>query len=204
MSQTAYKAFRNKPQAWVYVISCLFVCDFILCGYVPAEKRLKSLREVRARQLQMIQLAAAQGEELPALRQRLRDTRRTADRYDASVPSERAVGAFLQQIAAIMAKHRLTDHTVVRAEELEGQSQNCIPMQVTCRGALVDIFDFFCDLQKLDRLVRIEKVMLQNSDDFTGRITLRMDAAIFYQHGSHRGEEELADAKATGGASHGA
>jgi Tfp pilus assembly protein PilO len=200
MSAARSRQWPGRPQTWVFVIACLFVCDFILCGYVPAQKRLRSLEQARARQLQTIQLAAAQSAELRGLRHRLRDTRQTADRYDTCVPPERAVGTFLQQIAAIMTKHHLTDHMVVPAEELPGDAQNCIPMQVTCKGSLGDIYGFFRDLQSLERLVRIEKVTLQNNNELTGLVTLQMNAAIFYQHRGQRNGIDSTGANLRGGA----
>lgn len=198
MRLTGSRLLSGRPQMWVCVVACLFVVDFVLCGYVPAQKRLNALREARTRQIQMVAAAAAQEAELPALRKRLDKVRRTATRYDTSVPRERALGGFLQQIATIMSRHNLTDHMVAPRAELEGPSQTCIPLEVTCRGTLVDLFEFFRDMQSLDRLVRIEKVMLNNSSDLDGWVNLRMEAAIFYQDARDASQSDTAKEETTG------
>jgi type IV pilus assembly protein PilO len=163
------------------VSAFLFVCDFVLCGYVPAQKRLKTLQEARVRQRQRIEMARAQEAELPALRERLADVRATAERYGVSVPTQGALGAFLQNIATLMSRHDLTDHMVAPGDPVEGAAQSSIPMEVTCRGSLVNLFSFFQDLQNLPRLVRVGRVTLQNDAGFTGQVTMRLEAAVFYQ-----------------------
>ena len=200
MKRGRSRGLSGRPQMWVYIIACLFVLDFVLCGYVPATRRLKALQEAQARQVQMVQVAAAQGAELPSLRTRLREVRRSAERYDASVPRKRALGGFLQQIAAIMTRHNLTDHEVAPRQEIDGPSQNCIPLDVTCRGTLADLFGFFGDLQSLTRLVRVERVLLENSSDFTGQIVMQMDVAVFYQDARQDDTNDPADRNVTGGA----
>ena len=80
-----------------------------------------------------------------------------------------------------MTEHRLTDQVVVPGKEVESEGVGCVPVHVNCKGSLKDIFSFFHDLQAMDRLVRIEKVTLQNDRDFTGCVSMDTDAVIFYR-----------------------
>ena len=63
---------HRKQQMWVYVIAGLFVCDFVLCGYLPSQQRLRRCSGA-AQQQQIIEMAAAQSAELSGLERRLRD-----------------------------------------------------------------------------------------------------------------------------------
>lgn len=186
MNRMAVRPSHRKQQVWVCVIAGLFLSDFILCGYLPSHQRLTSLLQAREHQQSMIQMAAAQRAELPGLRTRLRDTEATVERFEACVPSDKALGAFLQRITAVMAEHELTDPMVLPGKEQEAADLGCIPLQMTCEGTLTNLFEFFNTLRTLDRVVRIEKVTLENDPGFSGRLAMQADAYIFYQAKSSR------------------
>lgn len=186
MNRMALRPSHRRQQVWVCIIAGLFLSDFILCGYLPSHQRLTSLLQAREHQQRMIQMAAAQGAELPGLRTRLRDTEAIVKRFEACVPADKALGAFLQRITAVMAEHELTDPVVLPGKEQETTDLGCIPIQMTCEGTLTNLFDFFNTLRTLDRMVRIEKVTLDNDPDFSGKLTMQADAYMFYQGKSSR------------------
>lgn len=204
MNTTGSKLSCSKQQIWVCVVAGLFVGDFVLCGYVPAQSRLKSLKEARAQQQRIITTGAAQEAELPTLKRRLQNTEDIVARYDIRVPPEGTFGTFLQRMAGIMTQHHLTNQEVIPGKEWEADGLTCIPVQVTCTGTLGDTFGFFTDLQALSRLVRIEKVALNNDNGLTGRINLRMEGVIFHQAPKQSKTSDSANAKLAGGTSHGA
>ncbi len=203
MTTACSRLSHRKQQIWVCVIAGLFLCDFILCGYLPSQQRLASLRQTRTQQRRTIDMAAAQSVELAGLRNRLRHAEKQIERFDACVPADEALGAFLQQITTIMGEHRLTDPVILPGKKTETGNLGCIPVQMTCRGALADLFDFFQRLQRLERLVRIEKVTMENDASFSGQLALRIQGVIFYQ--SKLLKAEAADhARSAGGRDHGA
>jgi Tfp pilus assembly protein PilO len=175
------KKSGRKQQMWLYGIAVLFCADFVFYGYLPSHKRLQSLREARIQQSRLIETAAAQSKELPALRTRLENVQRIVEHYDHFVPAEESSGVFLQEIARIMTEHHLSDQVVVPGVPVESEGIRCIPVHIDCQGGLKDIFSFFRDLQTMDRLVRIERVALQNDHDFTGHVGMEMNAVIFYR-----------------------
>ncbi|MEN6578122.1 MAG: type 4a pilus biogenesis protein PilO [Phycisphaerales bacterium] len=181
MTGNGSKPSHRKEQIWVCVVAGLFLCDFVVCGYLPSQQRLTSLQQARAHQQRTIDLGAAQGVELARLKTRLRDMERVVERFDASVPPDRALGGFLQQIAAIMVEYELTDQAVLPGKESVAGDLCCIPVHLTCKGTLTQLFGFFNRLQALDRLVRIEAAMFQNDAGFDGQLNLEADLVIFYQ-----------------------
>ena len=66
-------------------------------------------------------------------------------------------------------------------KEIKAENLNCIPVKMQCKGKLYQIFEFFRELQGLDRLVRIEQVKLSNDNDFNGRIDMEARAIIYYR-----------------------
>lgn len=181
MNRMVLRPSHRRQQVWVCVIAGLFLSDFILCGYLPSHQRLTSLLQAREHQRTMIGMAAAQEAELPNLRARLRDTEAIVARFDACVPADKALAAFLQRITAVMAEHTLTDPVVLPGKELETGDLGCIPIEMTCEGTLTNLFCFFNTIRTLDRMVRIENVALENDEELSGKLTMRAQAHIFYQ-----------------------
>jgi Tfp pilus assembly protein PilO len=203
MSTTESKLWCSRQQLWVCAIALLFVGDFVFCGYIPSENRLQALERARVLQENVIRMAAAQSEELPKLRRRLQDTSRVVERYETYVPTEGTLGTFLQQLAGTMTARHLTDQVVVPGKEWVSEGVTCIPVHMTCSGGLIDVFGFFNDLQALDRLVRIGQVTLTNDSSFTGRLSLEIEATIFYQVPKQGRAGDSAGAPSASGANHG-
>ena len=204
MNATGSRLSHRKQQMGVYLIAGLFVCDFVLCGYLPSRQRLVSLQRVRAQQRQTIEMAAAQSRELASLEQRLRDMEKAVAGYQLRVPVDRTLGTFLQQVAGIMTDCHLVDQVVLPGKEWKTDKLNCVPIHVACKGTLAGAFGFFTKLQALDRLVRLEKVALENDAGLLGQISLQVEAVIFEQSAKQRGTGGPAEARSAGGVNHGA
>jgi Tfp pilus assembly protein PilO len=181
MNDREPRRIGRKQQLWLYVVAVLFCADFVFYGYMPSHGRLQSLREAGVQQERRIQAAAAQSKELPALKVRLENVERIVEHYDAYVPQEASLGVFLQEIARIMTKHRLTDQVVVPGMGVESDGIRCVRVHMDCTGSLKDVFNFFRDFQAMARLVRIEKVSLRNDSEFTGHVSMETDTIIFYR-----------------------
>lgn len=171
----------SKQQLWVLAIGGLFLADFVLYGYLPSHERLRSLTEARTQRMQMIATAEARSQTLPALVERLQETERCVTNYEQWIPTERALGLFLGQIAHIMTKNSLSDQDVVFGQEVASDDLVCIPVHMKCAGDLEGIFGFFNDLQDLGRFVRIERTTLANTKGLTGVLVMEADAVIFYR-----------------------
>lgn len=203
MNVTCFGSSHRRQQAWVCVIAGLFLCDFILCAYFPSQQRLASLKQAKTEQRRTIDMAAGQAGELPGLKVRLRDTQRRVEQFEGSVPSDNALGAFLQQVTALMAEQKLTDQVVLPDEEVESGELGCIPIRMSCQGTLENLFGFFNKLQTMDRLVRIETVKIENDPGFSGQLTMQTEAFIFY-HLKPARTQSVDRAQAAGGTRHGA
>lgn len=202
MPVTGSRPSLRKQQRWVYVIAALFVCDFVACGYIPSRQRLLALDHVWTQQRKTIAMAAAQSAELPNLERRLREMRKAVEGFDLRVPADRASGTFLQQITGIMTDCRLAEQVVLPGKEAKTDDLICVPIHVACKGTLADVFRFFTRLQALERLVRIEKVAMDNDTDLTGQISLQVEAVIFEQAAKHHKTRGPAETPAAGGGNH--
>ncbi|MBN2129655.1 MAG: type 4a pilus biogenesis protein PilO [Sedimentisphaerales bacterium] len=181
MNKIASKPGARRQQMWVYLIGFLFVADFLFYGYMPSQQRLQSLKQAKDKQVRAIRTAATQSRELPKLKKRLRKVEEIVKNYETYVPAKGSLGAFLQDIARIMNTHNLTEQNIIPQSDIERSGVNCIPVHMNCKGTIKEVFGFFQDFQAMDRLVRIEKAVLKNDNEYTGQVSMHTEAVIFYR-----------------------
>ena len=173
--------FRERQQIVICVIVGAMVGGFVLFRYLPLQKRVKAIEQARAAQILAITKASAESEQLPALKEQLLKLQRATGNYEANVPRHRNLGAFLHRIADLMNEHNLREQVIAPGKEIETDELNCIPVNMQCKGGLKQIFEFYRQMQGLDRLIRIEQVKLVNNSDFSGEVTMQTKAVIYYR-----------------------
>ncbi len=120
-------------------------------------------------------------------KEQLLTLKRTLGNYKANIPAKNDFGVFLQQIADLMGKHNLREQVIAPGKEISVKGLNCIPVYMQCKGTLAQVFEFQKQMQRLDRLVRIEHIKLANDSDFTGEVSLQTKVIIYYRPKSERG-----------------
>lgn len=172
--------FRARQQIVICVVAVVTITGFVLFRYMPLRKRMKALERERTVQQSVISKASYQEKQLPELRQRLSELQQIAEDYQRGIPAQRDLGTFLQEIANLMSEVNLDEQFVEHGRETKVGVLNCIPVNMRCKGKLVQLFEFYKALQQLDRLVRIEQVELINEADFGGEVSMRTKALIYY------------------------
>jgi len=144
-------------------------------------KAIKENEQTKAAQKLAIGKALSQREQLSSLKQQLEQLKETVGNFEASVPGNRDAGAFLHKITNLMNEHDLREAHIERGRGIQAEQLHCIPINMQCKGPLEQIFEFFSSLQALERSVRIEQIELVNDENFSGEITMRTDAVIYYR-----------------------
>ena len=158
----------------------MLVADFIWFGYLPSQDRLKALRQARRLQVARIDQAGHDRLQLPSLRDRLRRREAEIAQYEATLPRQRGMGQFLEDVSGLMARHGLAQQVMMPLDAVQVGSVSCLPITFRCQGRLAQIFAFYRDLADLDRLVRVQKLSLDN-DDFQGMVSMEAQVVIFYR-----------------------
>ena len=172
---------RERQQITIFIVAAAVVGGFVLFRYLPLQRKIKAIKSARATQTLAISKGLAEAKQLPALNEQLQNLQRIVGNYDTYIPTQRALGGFLQKIADLMNEHNLKEQVVAPGEEVRADKLSCIPLDVHCKGKLAQIFEFYKRLQGLDRLVRIEQVKLENDTDFSGVLTMQTKAVICYR-----------------------
>ena len=124
---------------------------------------------------------------MPVIKEQLLKLQRTVGNYKANIPAQNDFGVFLQQIADLMSKHNLKEQVIAPRKEIVVKGLSCIPVDMQCKGTLAQVFEFQKQMQRLDRLVRIEHIKLANDSDFTGEVSLQTKVVIYYRPQSKQG-----------------
>jgi Tfp pilus assembly protein PilO len=103
------------------------------------------------------------------------------ENYEVNIPENSDIGGFLHTIADLMNEHSLEEQVIEPQKKIEAENLRCIPVKMQCRGRLAQVFEFYRQLQELQRLVRIEQVRLSNDKDFTGLVSMEAVAVIYYK-----------------------
>jgi Tfp pilus assembly protein PilO len=173
--------FRGRQQTKICAIGAAIVCVFLVFWYMPLCEKARATKQARAERAQMIAKGTADAGRLPLLEEQLRNLQARIGDFEARIPEQRAHGAFLQRIADLMDDHDLKEQDVAPGGEIEADKFNCIPVIMHCKGELAQISEFYRRLQNLDRLVRIEKVTLNNDESYNGQVTMETKAVVYYR-----------------------
>ncbi len=173
--------FRERQQITICVVAGVVVCVFMLFWYLPLRKKIKAIRQTKAAQSVVIAKGAADSRKLPLMNEQLLELQARLANYEANIPEQNTFGGFLGRIADLMNENNLTEQEITPGEEIKADKFNCIPVTMRCKGKLTQIFKLYRQLQRLDRLVRIELVKLSNDSDFRGQVSMETKAFIYYR-----------------------
>lgn len=173
--------FKERQQLTIFIITGVLVGGFLLFRYLPLRSRMRALNQIKSAQAHAIAKGDADNTRLSQLKEQFSNLQRDLENYEAQIPKSSDIGQFLHKIADLMNKHNLSEQVIEPQTEIETENLNCIPVKMQCKGKLYQMFEFFRELQDLDRLVRIEKVRLSNDNDYKGQVAMESRAIIYYK-----------------------
>ena len=142
---------------------------------------MKAVENARVEQNLIVAKGISDSEQLPVFTEQLHKLRDKLDNYETNIPQKRDLGVFLKNIAELMDEHNLKDQAIQPLEETRINELICIPVSMGCKGNLTEIFDFYKQLQQMDRQIRIKQVKLKNEKDFSGEIKMDTEIVIYYR-----------------------
>ena len=172
---------RNKTQLSIVAVGALLVIDFVWFGFLPSRKQLELIRKLEARQLGVVDVAETQRGQVVAVRQELEQLERDMGELGRHIPKEKSIGTFLTEMSILMTRHGLTKQMIIPRTETAGDIAIRVPVAVHCEGKLKAIYGFYEDLKGIERLVRIDEMLLTNDAHLAGHLRMEAQFIIFYQ-----------------------
>jgi Tfp pilus assembly protein PilO len=173
--------FRERQQLTICVVAGATVCVFVLFWYLPLCRKMKVVNQVKTAQTLAIVKGAADSKQLPLLKEQLLKLQAGLGKYEANIPEQNTFGGFLGSVTDLMNENNMKEQEITPGEEVKADQFNCIPVSLRCKGELAQIFKLYRQLQRLDRLIRIEQVKLSNDSDYKGRVSMDTKAIIYYR-----------------------
>lgn len=173
--------FRERKQITICIVTGVIVGGFVLFRYLPLRNQMKALEQTKSSQALVIAKSAVDSKQLFLLKEQLLKLQRELEDYEENIPENSDIGGFLHTIADLMNVYSLKEQIIEPQKKIKAENLNCIPVKMQCKGELVQIFEFYRELQKLDRLVRIEQVKLSNDKDFKGNVNMEARTVIYYR-----------------------
>ena len=181
------KLFKEKYQIIICILAVGVVGGFVLFRFMPLQKRKKAIELTKAAQQLAIVKSELEKQQLPVVTGQLLSLQKKIGNYDLKVPKDRDLGVFLQKVTELMDAQNLKEQLIQPGREIKTEKINCIPINMQCKGNVKQLFEFFKLLQKLDRMIRIEKIKLVNEKDFNGQVSMFTKAFIYYRSDSEQG-----------------
>lgn len=177
----------ERQQLGIFAALIVMIAVFAMLQYWPMNSRAHAIEQVKAVQLSVGMKMDEQAKKLPTLKNLYAQMQAQVGNYDAKIPTDRKLGAFLQEIADVMNKHNLREQVVQPESEMQADTLMCIPVRIQCKGTTDQLFEFFKSLQKVERLVRIERVQLKNNLEMDGLVAMDARVNIYYRQSKQQG-----------------
>lgn len=173
--------FRENQRILIFCTIGLMIGGFVLFRYLPLKKKMKTLNSEKGEIQIAINKASTQANQLPELEKHLSALQNSVGNYELKIPGNSELGKFLQQISELMNEYNLKEQLIEPDKEMEAEDMKCIPVKMHCKGTLSQLFEFYKEMQLLERLIRIEQIQLKNDKDFTGEVSMGTKAVIYYR-----------------------
>ena len=178
----------DKKQIIVIFSALCAVVMFVFLRYKPLKAEAAGLNQIiEPRQKAVIQ-SRQQKQQIPVLEQQLEKMQPQLARYENQIPQEKELGGFITRITGLMSRHNLDEQQVSPGEpqdithspsvDIEDFLVRAVSFEMECRGDIQRVFDFYRDLMKLDRLIRIERISLNSPG--TGNDVVMQTVAVVY------------------------
>jgi Tfp pilus assembly protein PilO len=171
-----------KSKQFVMSIAVVMLAvAFVFFQFLPLNKKARDLKAANAKLISENTISNAFIEAVPQLKEQIEKTKRDIGDFDAKIPHGRSHGIFLQNLAEVMQQQGLTELVIQPGIEVETSELSGIPIDIRCKGKLVQIFKFFKSLESFERVVRVGEITLTNDNKLEGVLAMNARVEIFYR-----------------------
>jgi Tfp pilus assembly protein PilO len=171
-----------KSKQFVMSIAVVMLAvAFVFFQFLPLNKKARDLKAANAKLISENTISNAFIEAVPQLKEQIEKTKRDIGDFDVKIPHGRSHGIFLQNLAEVMQQQGLTELVIQPGIEVETSELSGIPIDIRCKGKLVQIFKFFKSLESFERVVRVGEITLTNDNKLEGVLAMNARVEIFYR-----------------------
>ncbi len=172
----------EKQQILIIALVLTAIVCFVFFRYLPLTKKARQIDSEKQQQSALLEQLKDRNGQILELKEKVFELKDFTSDYDARIPDSRRFAVLWQEVADIMNHYGLTDQLVQPGQEVEGPNITCIPINIQCKGSMEGIFNFLQSIDKLDRLMQVEELGLENDSDFTGDLKMNAQAYVYYMN----------------------
>jgi len=172
---------RERKQIVIIITTVLLAGGFVLFSYMPIQKKIQYVKQLKNEQILTIARGRADGSQMSLVEEQLLSLQTELENYQTSIPAQRELGSFVQQIADLMKQSNLKEQQITPGQEIQKDELSCIPVRIQCKGRLSEVFNFSRQLQSLGRHIRIETAKFENDEQYNGIVNLDTEIVIYYR-----------------------
>jgi Tfp pilus assembly protein PilO len=145
----------------VVVVIVTLACAYWVASLgIKARKQIREENEVISRTLKDLNVAETNLQQLKAV---LNTTRKELEKSNERIPEAGRFGQFLKQIDVLMKGREIELISLQPLPTVQEKRYTKIPFQLIFKGAFLDIYNLFRDLETMNRLIIMEKVTITRS-----------------------------------------
>ena len=175
---------RYKHIQWTLgaVMTCLAI-GFYAFGYRPAVARLETLQlQTQSKQRELDQ-SQNKARTLPILVKEVQDLEKQVEIYDRQFPRQPQIGEFIRDMTQISQQLSLKNWNYKPAAPKRTEGFYELPIMMSFQGDFMNVSSFLRQVEKLQRLTRVKRLLLKNRDPRTGVVEVEMAMNIYFSEG---------------------
>jgi Tfp pilus assembly protein PilO len=174
MTNISLKHVDRFCLAFVVVVSLL--CGYLSVTYVSKKRQQFGIeKETLSQRMQEVNLAETNLEEL---KRALAETKEELDYLNERIPESGKIGFLLKQIDSLVQSRQMTlinlQPLPVREEKIYYRN----PIQLTFKGSFMNIWHVIHDLERINRVVLMDKIIITKQEDL-GQCQVELMASVF-------------------------
>jgi Tfp pilus assembly protein PilO len=159
----------------------ILAAAFVFFQFLPLNRKARELKAANTKLISENTISNAFIEAIPQVQGQIEEIKQAIGNFDAKVPQGRSHGIFLQSLAEVMQRQGLTELVIQPGIEVKADQLSSIPVDIRCKGRLVQIFRFFKAMESFGRVVRISGISIANDNRLQGVLTMNARVEIFYR-----------------------
>jgi Tfp pilus assembly protein PilO len=179
---------------WRTFLFVVLLMAMLVLSYPLLFKPLKAERdlavETTARQQQKLNDLAAKMAENKSRPEDIKQLQKAIALLENKLPALTEMDKVLNDVWKAAKDNRLTMKSVRNAKPIEGANYNQQPVRMVIEGEFPGFFKFLSQVEQLQRLTKINEMMITADAKNTGLVTVDMTLTIFYE-----GSQKVAVAK---------
>ncbi len=172
---------RQACETWMMsVLTVAFVTSAIVVVYLPQARELRSIKTMVASRRLALAESSKKAAVIPRMMREVQSLRSRYKDFDRRLPRSKELGGFLQEITAIQQDSALLDPRMETGSPMSEELFNTMPIKMRLRGRYMALTDFLKRLGNMQRLTRVQRLMITALGEDTHELGVELLLNIYF------------------------